>query len=204
MMNILENLLTPKELSLLSGNFIDNNELFDRLIKEKVILAVDWSGEENEFEIGHFLQDRLQQLEIVTPFDFKAAYTELDQKIVTGNMERGDAVFFILKSYQKRLKKEGLDICLVDRKNDTYYLILLKDAQVKKIKKLKDHFWKILPFGAASGEVLYTINCSCGSMNVWQLKRSEAAPTDDYCQDCGKMLFDKDGNALMAVEKDYI
>ena len=62
---------------------------------------------------------------------------------------------------------------------------------------------KILVYSNDSGEVLYTVNCDCGSMNIWQVKRGETI-TDDVCQDCGKQIFDEKGNSSFQVIKDYI
>jgi len=47
-----------------------------------------------------------------------------------------------------------------------------------------------------------------GELQLWQyermaIKRGELL-TDDYCQDCGKELFDQAGKASMPVIKDYI
>ncbi|NQX56842.1 hypothetical protein HQN86_24710 [Pedobacter panaciterrae] len=70
------------------------------------------------------------------------------------------------------------------------------------LKKQSDEFWKFREFGTSSGEVLYTVYCTCGSMNMWQLKRGELL-VDDVCQDCGKLLFDAKGEASLPVIKEY-
>lgn len=200
MNKILEKLLAPKEVSAYQENSLRNQELLDFLIKKRVVLDIDWAGESEKTEIGSFLQYRLNQFENGLQLDLYEVYRLLEQE----EMERGDGVPFILSYYEPVLKKAGFAIHLVGLMTDTYYLVLLPELFAKELKKIKDPFWKFSPFGSTSGEVLYTVNCSCGSMNVWQLKRHEPAPANDHCQDCGKMLFDQGGNALLPVEKDYI
>ncbi|RPE14257.1 hypothetical protein EGT74_12365 [Chitinophaga lutea] len=195
----LEKLMSPQEITALPKTASDA-DLLDHLLKEKIVLVVDWSGEEENSRIADFLRHRLQQFGSKAIVDAEGAYAQLEKK----QPERGDAVPLLLQYFQKGLKKEGFVICQLDRQNDAYYILLAPDKVAKELKKAKDAYWNVAPFGQKTGEVLYTINCTCGSMNVWQLRRSEPAPADDYCENCGKMLFDKDGNALLTVEKDYI
>ncbi|RPD38039.1 DUF6630 family protein [Chitinophaga barathri] len=191
-------LLNPDELSALAKAESDH-ELLDCLIREKYLLVVDWKGEEEASQIGKFLQSRATALIPGTLINIGDAYAAMEKE----ELSVGDAVPFLLKHFQQILKKLKLTIILLDQQNDSYYIGLVKDDGLKDLKKQNDEFWKFSAFGSSTGEVLYTVNCDCGSMNVWQLKRGEPL-TDDVCQDCGKELFDKEGNASLPVIREYI
>ncbi|MGN7721581.1 DUF6630 family protein [Chitinophaga sp. 22620] len=193
-----EHLLNPDELAVL-GKPGNDRELLDCLIREKYLLVVDWKGEDEPGAIGNFLQNRAAALIPGTKFNTSEAYSELAKE----ELAVGDAVPFLLAHFQKRLKRIKLTIILQDQQNDSYYIGLVKEESVKDLKKQNDEFWNFTVFGSLTGEVLYTVNCDCGSMNVWQLKRGEPL-TDDTCQDCGKVLFDKEGNASLPVIKEYL
>ena len=186
-----------------SCSFIDQHAALQYLLDEHILLMVDWKGEEQEFMIGQFFQQRILVLTTENKLNIEAPYAKLSTEQSKSNFLPGDAIPFLLKEFQKQLKPVGLAIVLLDLGNDSYYIGLSHQGDLKKITSNKPGTWPYVAFGSKTGEVLYTVNCSCGSMNVWQLKRGELL-TDDYCQDCGKELFDKAGKASMPVIKDYI
>jgi len=186
-----------------SCSFGNQHEELQYLLDEHILLMVDWKGEEQEFIIGRFLQQRVSVLTPENKLDIDAPYAKLSAEQSKGNFLPGDAIPFLLKQFQKQLKPVGLAIVLLDVGNDSYYIGLAPQGDLKRITSKTSGNWPYVAFGSKTGEVLYTVNCSCGSMNVWQLKRGELL-TDDYCQDCGKELFDQAGKASMPVIKDYI
>lgn len=183
--------------------FNDQHTALQYLLDEHILLMVDWKGEEQEFMIGRFLQQRISVLAPGNKLNIEAPYAKLRAEQSKGNFLPGDAVPFLLKQFQKQLKPVGLAIVLLDSGNDNYYIGLSLQGDLKKITSNNPGTWSYVAFGSKTGEVLYTVNCSCGSMNVWQLKRGELL-TDDHCQECGKELFDKAGKTSIPVIKDYI
>jgi len=177
----------------------NDESLLNALLTRNKLLEVDWKGEQHKYEIGSFINERSQQFERQTRFDFTAAY----EKAGSNSNEPGDFVPALIKNIQADLKKEGLEVVHLDRGNDSYYLGLIKQEDSKALKKAGGDFWKFRPFGSQTGEVLYTVYCSCGSMNVWQLKRGELL-TDDTCENCGVVMFDEKGHSEFEVIKDYI
>ncbi|MEZ2442782.1 hypothetical protein AB6805_13755 [Chitinophaga sp. RCC_12] len=183
--------------------FTNDQELLDYLLKHQILLLVDWKGEEDEQQIGRFLQGRAAVLSPGATLDLETPYAKLKDEIDRRNIQTGDSVPFLLKKFQAQQKTTGLTVVLLDRGNDSYYIGLMKQSDTKELKKQTDLDGKFVVFGSLSGEVLYTVNCSCGSMNVWQVKRGEII-TEDVCQDCGKELFDKEGKSPFQIIKDYI
>lgn len=177
----------------------NDESLLNVLLRGNKLLEVDWKGEQNKYEISNFIKERTQHLQSEKVFDFITAYEKAESK----SSEPGDFVPALVKNIQAELKKESLEIVQLDRGNDSYYLGLIKQESIKALKKANDDFWKFRPFGSQTGEVLYTVYCSCGSMNVWQLKRGELL-TDDTCENCGAVMFDEKGHSEFEVIKDYI
>lgn len=186
-----------------SKSIDDKNELIQYLLENEILLMVDWKGEEQDGNIGDFFKYRINILDSNTMVDFSSVYDKLQETISRNNLQTGDAVPFLLKEFQKQLKPIKQVVILLNVGNDNYYIGLARQKDLKVITTPSSDFWQFLSFGSKTGEVLYTVKCDCGSMNVWQLKRGEVL-TDDVCQDCGKILVDKEGNFTLPVEKDYI
>jgi hypothetical protein len=205
---VLRNLLTQDEYNKAVEVFSDevNDEtIFDYLMDNvKTILAVDWSGEGNNGDIGTFLQVHLKKENKNITLDQDKIYNNLNKKIKAGDIERGKTVPFILENFNKILKRYDYKIMLLGFGNDTYYIILVSTEKSKILKKIKDEYWKFLTFEDTKREILYIVTCSCGEEAVFQLKLSEALPADEFCEKCGKQLFDKNGKALVPLEKEYL
>jgi len=180
-------------------NETSDESLLNALLKRNKLLEVDWKGEQNKYEIGDFIKVRAQQFQSKKAFDFTAAYENAGSK----RKEPGDFIPILIKNIQAELKKDGLEVVQLDRGNDSYYLGLIKQENSKALKKANDDFWKFRQFGSQTGEVLYTVYCRCGSMNVWQLKRGELL-SDDTCENCGTVIFDEKGHSEFEVIRDYI
>ncbi|HWV73013.1 MAG TPA: hypothetical protein VN040_14930 [Pseudosphingobacterium sp.] len=199
-----QRLMNDEEKQRCTGStFKDRHELLQYLLDRRILLIVDWKGEEQEFDIGSFLQQRASILEPGAALDINSAYNKMHVEIAAGHLHPGDTVPFLLKVFCKQLKSASLGVVLLNLGNDNYYIGVARLQDMKQLTANAADFWQYLAYGAKTGEVLYTVNCSCGGMNVWQLKRGVLL-TDDYCEHCGKELFDKEGKPSMPVIKDYI
>jgi len=179
----------------------EDQQLLRLLIDQKYIMVVDWKAEEEPFQIGNFLKDRLQALapDVSLPFDL--VYQKLEAQ--KNDLEIGESIPLILKEFQLILKKSGFTLVLLDQGNDSYYIGLIDSKDLKNLKKQSTDFWRWKGLGDLSGEVLYTVYCSCGHMNVWQVKRGEII-TDDVCENCNREIFDQEGKSTLEVIKDFI
>lgn len=176
-----------------------DESLLHELLKRNQLLEVDWKGEQNKYEITNFITARASEIQGQNDFDFTRAYEQAAGK----STSPGDFIPALIKNIQKELKNKGLEVVQLNRGNDSYFLGLIKQKDSKALKQAGDEFWNFSPFGSQMGEILYTVYCSCGSMNVWQLKRGELL-TDDSCQECGTVIFDEKGHSTFEVIKDYI
>lgn len=153
--------------------------------------------------IGDFLKERCNILKPGVDIALDISYSKSQTEISEGNILPGDTVPLLLEEFQKLLKPRNLGIVLWDNGDDHYYIGVASQNDIKRLDRNSLGYKSFVAYGSKTGEVLYTVNCSCGSMNVWQLKRGELL-TDDYGQDCGKELFDKQSNSSLPVAKDYI
>lgn len=207
---IIDALLSAQEIeTLFSGKQPEeytDEDLENKLIKDNIILVVDWSGEADDYEVVTFLQNRLNSIsESNIILDKDDVYKKINKKIEKLEFERGDSLPFILEYYHKILKKSGYLITLIYHQNDTYYITLTSQEGNKKLKKLKDEYWDFTTLGQRRGEALYTIYCpKCKSMNVWQLDRSLPVPDEGNCDSCNTPLFDEMGNPVVEMEINLI
>lgn len=201
--DIIQKIISAEELKKNSALSLDRNGLLEYLLAEGILLMIDWKGEEQETEISDFFVSRLGTLGINSTIDTISTYKKLHTEIDKNSLQPGDAIPYLLKEFQKQLKSMKIAIIALDMGNDSYYIGLARQEDIKTITKPSRTFWQFKAWGSKTGQVLYTVNCSCGSMNIWQLKRGELL-TDDSCQDCGKELFDKLGNSSLPVIKEYI
>lgn len=149
-----------------------NEDMLNYLLDHQFLLQIDWKGESYLNEIGSFLQHRAIAFNPEATFDFTAAYKMANDQVVTP----GDFVPSLLKASNHELKNKGLEIVQLDLGNDSYYVAVMEKSNSKQIKKASDEFWQFKPWGSQTGEVLYTVYCSCGNMNVWQLKMASHLP----------------------------
>lgn len=198
--NFLRHLVLPEEEKQLSAAQ-DDEQLLDALLKHRYLLMIDWKGEEEPNQIGDFLKTRAAAFKPGFDVDTESVYRSLQEE--AAGFEPGDSVPFLLKSFQQLLKKEKLAIVQLDRGDDSYCISLTTDKNAKDLKKQSSEVWAWRPAGQGTGEVLYTVYCSCGSMNVWQVKRGEVI-TESNCDDCNREIFDKDGKSSLPVQKEYI
>ncbi|SEW45656.1 DUF6630 family protein [Chitinophaga arvensicola] len=182
-------------------SFNHDQEVLDFLIDSGYLTVTDWKAEDEPYQIGHFIRKRGGELNAGATFDIESIYQLLQEQV--GSMAPGDSIPFLLEQFQALVEEAGLSIVSLNRGNDSYYIGLVPTRDLKQLKKQSDDFWNWKAFGDLSGEVLYTVYCSCGSMNVWQVKRGDII-TEDTCQDCGREIFDKEGKSTFEVIRDYI
>ena len=204
LLETLEMLLSAIEFETLqnSSSVLTNEELFHYLIDKRILLIVNWSGEDEKYHISNFLQSRVFTIlgkEI--SLDTDKAYEALNKKLDIG---KGDHLPFLLDYFDKNLKKHGLTISLNNRGNDSYCISVSTIDNAKKLRKQKAEPWKFISLSARKTRVLYTIDCpDCGEMNVWELSIRDTPPQNECCDKCGKLLFDENGDPLVPYEKDY-
>ncbi|WP_343746212.1 hypothetical protein [Chitinophaga sp.] len=194
-------LVLPEEEKQLS-TATDDEQLLEFLLQHQYLTVTDWKGEEQPGQIGNFLQGRLHAFKPDAHLDTNGVYASMQAE--AGGFKAGDSIPFLLTSFQALLEEEDFVIVLLDRGNDSYYIGLIPDKNKKDLKKQTTPLGKWRAFGELSGEVLYTVYCSCGSMNVWQVKRGELIDEGGNCEDCGKEIFDKNGQTTFKVITEYI
>lgn len=192
-------ILSDEEQQNFPAERLSNANTLNYLLDNRFLLQIDWKGESYLNEIGNFLQERAISFNSEAAIDLTSAYKMANEQAATP----GDFVPAVLKASNNVFKNKGFEIVLLDLGNDSYYVAVIEKKNSKQIKKVSDEFWKFRLWGSQTGEVLYTVYCSCGSMNVWQLKIGESL-TDDACEECGTVIFDSHGNSTFKVSKDYI
>lgn len=78
-------------------------EQLHAMIRNGLLLQVDWSGEEEQNQISRFLQKRVATLakeEIKLDLEEQRAYAAMEKE----ELERGDHVPYLLRFFDKRLK----------------------------------------------------------------------------------------------------
>ncbi|MBC9914657.1 DUF6630 family protein [Chitinophaga varians] len=199
--NFLRYLVLPEEEKQLS-TVTDDEQLLDALLQQQYLTVTDWKGEDSPRQIGNFLQARLNVLRPGFQIDIDSVYASMEAE--ASGFKAGDSVPFLLRSFQALLEEEDFLTVLLDRGNDSYYIGLITDKNKKDLKKQSTPLGKWRALGDLSGEVLYTVYCSCGSMNVWQVKRGELIDEEGDCTNCGKEIFDKKGQTTFKVITEYI
>lgn len=177
-------------------------EQLQTLIRNGLLLQIDWSGEEEQHQISRFLQTRAAALakgDITLQLEEQRAYAAAENE----DLERGDHVPYLLRFFDKRLKKHGYTISLLDCGNDAYYVVLTTVEQAKPLRKAACEFGTFLSLQAKKTKALFTIYCpSCRNMSVWELPINAPFPADEQCEECGTIFSDADGNLLVSYEKD--
>ncbi|WP_334072549.1 MULTISPECIES: hypothetical protein [Paenibacillus] len=100
---MLETFLSPQELSVMQRNWdssqVEDNELLSDLIREQMVLMVDWAEESGKYEIGTFLQRRLDRLsngDGLPMLNQDDVYLELEKQ---KGFDRGNALVKVVLEY---------------------------------------------------------------------------------------------------------
>ena len=174
------------------GFVLDADDVVDSLIREGVLLPVDWSGEDRPGQIAQFVAGR--EAAFGKDHAVVAAVESAAREAAGADVERGEHVPAILRAVDDALASAGLALGELRSGDDTYRVGVMRRT------KASSRVWGL---DRPSPETLYTIVCPCGDMNVWQIPKTEAKPVDGECDSCGLNLFDPAGNPVVSmVEED--
>jgi hypothetical protein len=173
------------------GFVLDVDDVVDSLIREGVLLQIDWSGEDRPGQVVQFVAGRVAAFG--KDSGIVAAVESAAVEAVGADMERGEHVPALLRAVDDALAVAGLALGELRSGDDTYRVGVMRRTRASS------RAWGV---DRPSPELLYTVVCPCGAMNVWQLPRTEAKPADGECDSCGLNLFDSAGTPIvsMAVE----
>ena len=104
--------------------------------------------------------------------------------------DRGEQVPAILRAVDGALAGAGLALGELRSGDDTYRVGVMRRTRASS---------RVWGLDRPSHEVLYTIVCPCGGMNVWQLPEAEGKPGDGECDSCGLNLFDPAGTPIVPM-----
>ncbi|MCF2532287.1 hypothetical protein [Yinghuangia soli] len=159
---------------------------------DRVVFAMDWSGEEEPGDLAAFAAGRLRA--------FGADPTGLDTAPVYGAAEtdpalsRGDLPTRLLDHVAAALTEAGCTLLLRHSGTDSYEVLVAPTTQFAWTD-LTHEGCPVRPWGSASEPTLTSLDCpACGDMLVWELPPGETL-ADEHC-DCGTPLFDSTGHPL--------
>ncbi|WP_067720892.1 DUF6630 family protein [Nocardia yamanashiensis] len=173
------------------GFRLDGDEVVDSLIREGILLPVDWSGEERTGQIAHFVAGRV--VAFGKDRAVVAAVESAAEQASAADLDRGEHVPAILRAVDEALASAGLALGELRSGDDAYRIGVMLRTRASNLA------WGV---NRPSLELLYVIDCPCGGMNVWQLAATEAKPAEGECDSCGRNLFDSAGTPIapMVVE----
>ncbi|MFB6894423.1 hypothetical protein ACFCX4_34545 [Kitasatospora sp. NPDC056327] len=163
---------------------------------DDVVLAVDWTGEEEPGRLAAFAAARVRA--------FGTEPTGVDTDAVRAAAEadpalaRGDLPVRQLDHLAAVLAELGFALLLVDSGTDTYELLVAPADGDEPPAGLTHEDCPVRPWCSDSGTALISLTCpGCSSMPVWELPPGETL-AGEGC-DCGTPLFDAAGRALPGV-----
>lgn len=141
---MLNKLLSKSEFENLkdSANLWNDQSLFDSLAEFGVIRTFDWKHSD-ENSIYLFIEERLfsiASLGLDTQNITPSSATELYNDIHSNG--KRNYVNFVLKFYDKLLRKSRLRLMTIDKQEDAYNIVLVEANDVPKLKLIKSDFWK--------------------------------------------------------------
>ncbi|RMI31229.1 DUF6630 family protein [Nocardia stercoris] len=167
---------------------LDADDVVDSLIRQGVLLPVDWSGEERTGQIAQFVAGR------VAAFGKGRAVVAAVESAATqaaeADLERGEHVPAVLRAVDEALASAGLALGALRSGDDTYRVGVMRRTAASSSA------WGL---DRPSSESLYIIDCPCGGTNVWQLPETEAKPAEGECDSCGRDLFDPAGTPIVPM-----
>ncbi|EME21375.1 DUF6630 family protein [Rhodococcus triatomae] len=167
---------------------LDGDDVVDSLIRKGILLPVDWSGEDRPGHVAQFVAGR------VAAFGkggaLVAAVESAAGDAAAAVSDRGEQVPAILRAVDGALAGAGLALGELRSGDDTYRIGVMRRTRASS------RAWGL---DRPSPEVLYTIVCPCGGMNVWQLPEAEGKPGDGECDSCGLNLFDPAGTPIVPM-----
>lgn len=130
-----------------SANLWNDQSLFDSLAEFGVIRSFDWKHSD-ENSIYLFIEERLFSIaslgldtQNITPSSATELYNDIHP-----NGKRS-FVNFVLKFYDKMLRRYRLRLMTIDKQEDVYNILLVEASDVPKLKRIKSDFWKFREIG---------------------------------------------------------
>ncbi|WP_404868654.1 hypothetical protein ACI1MP_12090 [Kitasatospora griseola] len=158
---------------------------------DRVVFAMDWSGEESPGLLAAFVAERVRA--------FGADPADVDDTVVRRTAEqgptlrRGDLPVRQLDHLSAVLAGLDCTLLLVHQGDDAYTVLVARTGEPPELTHRDS---PVLPWGA--GPTLVCLDCpGCGQQLVWQLPPDETL-AGERC-DCGTPLFDADGRPLPGV-----
>ncbi|MFE4501312.1 hypothetical protein ACFRFQ_15760 [Rhodococcus sp. NPDC056743] len=170
---------------------LDVDDMPATLVQVGILLPIDWSGEGSAGHISQFVVRRVGAFG--KGHAVVAAVESAARDAASSDFARGEHVPGILRAVDDALAAAGLALGELRSGDDTYRIGVMRRT------KASSRAWGL---DRPSPELLYTIDCPCGGMNVWQLPKTESKPDEGDCDSCGRTLFDSAGTPIapMTVE----
>lgn len=184
----------------------DQEELFNALREQGIILIFDWRDgyEQTEPDLYKHVNQRLQA------FTGRTLKTASDDHYETYLIEHDeeepdlDYIPYALEKYNNQLKRHKLRILLLDYGDDGYTICVAPSTAAKKLEKMVDDDWPFQQLNKKANYVLYSLDCpQCGMPNVWDLPIDDPEiPTleAESCSDCGTLFWDGKNNIYVTPE----
>jgi hypothetical protein len=158
---------------------VNGDDPWGDLIARGVLERVDWSGEDIAGQIAAFVVRRLVAFGASPGVAEAVAVAARDA--VRPGLERGEAVPAVLHAMEGALGSTDLALGELRLGDDAYRIGVMPRTRVSL------RAWGL---DRRPRELLYIIECPCGTTNVWQLPESDPEPGMGECDACGRALFD--------------
>lgn len=192
---MLQKLCHSDELANIDQNsFKDDSLLLSNLIDGKICMVLDYKFEPPK-DVSEFIQNRINKLSLKS---VQLKFEKIEQDFE--NDDNDNFIDFMLRNFDKQIKKSGAKIVLLETHSDHYILFIIDKKHTKNLKNIKSDFWQFDDLNNKPNAKIYVINCpKCKMMNVWELAFDEPTPTEDDCTHCNTTLWDKNGNPCKGV-----
>lgn len=110
-------------------------------LKNKLIIAVDWSGEEYSGQVKRGITETLKQRSI-QPIKWKNK--NIEKEILASNPNRGEYLPLLFQKLDKELNDLGLSIGFFECGDDSFYFFVLPNTDFKQIENTKGNDFVIL------------------------------------------------------------
>lgn len=193
---MLQKLCNSDELLNINQNlFKDDNALLNNLIDSHIAMVLDYKFELPK-NVVEFIQNRLDKLSLKS-VPLMADNIEHDFE----NDENNDFIDFMLRNFDKQLRRSGAKIILLETLSDHYLLFIINKKYTKNLKNLKSDFWKFIDLTEKPNAKLYVTYCpNCDDMSVWELPFEEISPHNEFCESCNTLLLDDKGKPCPGVK----
>ncbi|WP_121964137.1 hypothetical protein [Myroides sp. N17-2] len=144
---IAELLLTQKQYQIIKDTPLDYDSLYEILVEEyESLLYLDWTGEDDEDQLYDFLIERLALEEQTINIDTASIYKTMYQEFDKGNLQRGDAVTYLVNAYKQHLPQNYV-IIEVDTQSDFYLLGITTTNKETTLAEIHTDFGDVTKFG---------------------------------------------------------